>query len=343
MNQQNFFNFFPVGQGLFYCGFINDGRYSFVYDCGTETSGVSLTTYISILNKWNNNQQLDFVAISHFHRDHVNGIKNLEKMIGFKKIYLPYISDDPLVYKFIISLSMLSDLSDNIEILPEEQLGLLYYLFELYERDTAIKVSDGLSFIVDYWEFKFFNKSISKQQENKLAIEISNLMAKYNVYNIEDLVRKCPIKEIRRTYDNVFGRSNINDTSLVLLHYPLPIYKSWATQYCSNCRYPYKTENEHCFYPYTILTGDINFDAATAKRIILNYPTGVSGFVQVPHHGSKYNWPSLIHNFPPFNCYIVNYGTTNTYGHPDPLLKSVIPTNNYFDNNEYAGFCYWIY
>ena len=32
----NKFVFRPVGQGLFYTGSLNCGRFNFVYDCGTE-------------------------------------------------------------------------------------------------------------------------------------------------------------------------------------------------------------------------------------------------------------------------------------------------------------------
>lgn len=50
----NFFNFFPVGQGLFYCGLLNGGEYSFVYDCVTEDKVSTLLPFINTLalNQW---------------------------------------------------------------------------------------------------------------------------------------------------------------------------------------------------------------------------------------------------------------------------------------------------
>ncbi|WP_336638209.1 hypothetical protein [Lysinibacillus fusiformis] len=44
--------------------------------------------------------------------------------------------------------------------------------------------------------------------------------------------------------------------------------------------------------------------------------------ILVPHHGSKEYWDQdfikLFDNY--LNVWVVNYGITNTYGHPDPEL-----------------------
>jgi hypothetical protein len=344
----NFFNFFPVGQGVFYCGLVDEGQYSFVYDCGTETLGVNLKTYMNFLYHWNGQKQLDFVAISHFHKDHISGIKDLERLIGFKKIYLPYICDNELVRDYLIGVCFFEiSEGENSSILDKEYEYLFetyIYLLSLYSREGSISAKAYQNISVHNWEFKFFNKPIPETKETQLIVEINSLLRKEGVSKVADLFRCGKIDEIRNIYRKVFGGNNLNETSLVLLHYPVLYGTAPTTAYYPNA-YGLslnKTLN-HYFYPYTLLTGDILFDASFSETIISQYPTGISGFVQVPHHGSKHNWPSLISCFKTFNCYIVPFGTTNSYGHPDASLKGAVPPKDYFEVNEYCGFPYWIY
>lgn len=344
----NFFNFFPVGQGMFYCGLVDEGQYSFAYDCGTETLGVNLKVYINFLHRWNGGKQLDFFAISHFHRDHISGIKDLEGRIGFKKIFLPYICENELVREFIIGIQFFGILDEDNNKDDDLEDGMLIetyaFLTGLYHRESAISAKNYQDFTIHGWEFKFFNKPISKLKEAQLITEIDSLLKKEGVSSVVDLFYLKKNEEIRRIYRKVFGESNLNETSLVLLHYPVLNGIPPVTAYYPNVySLSLKEMLYHSFYPYTLLTGDILFDAAFSKTIISQYPTGISGFVQVPHHGSKHNWPSLLTYFRAFNCYIVPFGTTNHYGHPDASLKLSIPLKNYFEANEYCGFPYWIY
>ena len=341
MRMFNYFNFFPVGQGLFYFGSISFGEYTFVYDCGTETSGVNLSNYIEEVAKKCNGRKLDFLAISHFHWDHISGIQELENRVGFKKVYLPYISNRSNIREFIIGIELFEDIQD----LDSERIDTLGYLNNLYNKENRnFEPGSGYISCGFDWTFKYFNKSIDKGAEMKLSSMLDNLLKKYEADNVIELFKIGRIKELKKIYQDVFADNRLNNTSLVLLHYP-----SFGSYFpVSNYYQKYKCCDNNdkfyrCFYPYTLLTGDIMFDDELTEEIISSYPTGVSGFVQVPHHGSKFNWPPLISKFPLFDCYIVNYGTTNKYGHPDYLLKIHIPVDKYFDNNEYKGFLYEIY
>jgi hypothetical protein len=81
------FDFHPVGQGLFYSGQVNDFR--FVYDCGTTNAKRYIT---DALDGYDVESPLDLLVISHFHADHMNGVKNLlGKTQGVREVVLPYL------------------------------------------------------------------------------------------------------------------------------------------------------------------------------------------------------------------------------------------------------------
>ncbi|MDE6095269.1 MAG: hypothetical protein K2G52_03685 [Muribaculaceae bacterium] len=98
--------FHSVGQGAFYTEIfdLHDKDFVVVYDCGSETYISNLSDFFSIKSKFKNlirdsvfndnryhynpiDQSVDFsievdvLIISHFHRDHINGIKHLRPKI----------------------------------------------------------------------------------------------------------------------------------------------------------------------------------------------------------------------------------------------------------------------
>jgi hypothetical protein len=87
------YKFHPVGQGLFYSGRI-DG-FNFVYDCGTSSDNIFLSNSIdSLKNELKNHKanKLDLLIISHFDKDHINGIETLLiSLRGVRNVVLPYL------------------------------------------------------------------------------------------------------------------------------------------------------------------------------------------------------------------------------------------------------------
>lgn len=87
------FNFYPVGHGGFYSGRISDADndcFTFVYDCGTQRPMKYLYKEIKCFKKGLDNKKLDLLMISHFHFDHVSGVKKLLENIHCKKLIIPY-------------------------------------------------------------------------------------------------------------------------------------------------------------------------------------------------------------------------------------------------------------
>lgn len=346
----NFFNFFPVGQGLFYAGLLNDGDYSFVYDCGSESNQRTLSTYINELKRWNGNDKLDFVAISHFHNDHINGIKELNDKIGFKHLFMPYVCSDVEIRCLYIAGSYVESLSeseigndvyrDNLDFIIEKALEI----DTEHSKDFALSTQD--------WVFNFFQRAIDNATLGELKRKLDEYKEANRYSNIIDVIKNGGIFDIKNIYRNVFG-NNLNKYSLLLLHYPIAPNTFRRTYFYPNQyalahylrAHPLSRYYWEGFYPYTLLTGDAEFDSDISSRISASFPMGISGIIQVPHHGSKVNWDLFKKYFASwnfFNVYVVPFGTRNRYGHPHISIESDVTSIKFYSVNEYSGFPYWI-
>lgn len=84
------FKFYPVGQGCFYAGSIKikNNEFVIVYDCGTVSREEYLNKSIDEFKK--KFKKIDLLMISHFDKDHVNGIKRLLTGIHCEMVIIPY-------------------------------------------------------------------------------------------------------------------------------------------------------------------------------------------------------------------------------------------------------------
>jgi hypothetical protein len=93
------FNFRPVGQGGFTsCIFQenSDVIFSFIYDCGSITSGNYLYQQIEYAQKElklsNSKRIIDLLVISHFDDDHISGIQELLLGVHCKVLVIPFLT-----------------------------------------------------------------------------------------------------------------------------------------------------------------------------------------------------------------------------------------------------------
>ncbi len=124
--------FYPVGHGAFYVErfYVDDAAspfYSIVFDCGCY-NGTPLSTYQKRINSIIDNDAslpdtIDVLFISHFHTDHINGIKHLLSICDVKTIVVPQLSEleridlyiNELVQESIDDIESLTDAYDEFE------------------------------------------------------------------------------------------------------------------------------------------------------------------------------------------------------------------------------------
>lgn len=262
----NYFEFHPVGQGLFYTGSIFKNSYNFVFDCGSVTGGdyldKAIDEYVEFMTK--NHSKIDFINISHLHKDHFNGLKKLCENIKVDRIYLPYLGNHQNVLNISLAAQIFQESQDilhdtelfyftaslfnvnNNNELPRSEF-LLETEIEYIGIDGDFTVNSSRvysrksSFVGNkkgqYWHFEFFNNRIKEDKllefETKIKEKIDDYNQKFhkNFRNVIDFVRAGYIEYLQQIYVDVFGKGNSqNLTSTVLVHYPeknsciLPLY-----------------------------------------------------------------------------------------------------------------------
>lgn len=97
--------FHPIGQGGFYSErFICQGENSIniIYDCGSATGVKNVKQEIAAT--FEKGEVIHALFISHFHADHINGIKYLLEYCYVKTIFFPLITDE---HKSLLKLKLL--------------------------------------------------------------------------------------------------------------------------------------------------------------------------------------------------------------------------------------------
>lgn len=121
--------FHPVGQGLFctekFVG--KEGKqFNIVYDCGSESPGLR-SVYAAIRKTFKPGEGIEAVFISHFDRDHVNGLPFLAERCNVKRLYLPMLVGD-----VEIALTKFASLARA----RTNDSAVAFHLLERMERDN---------------------------------------------------------------------------------------------------------------------------------------------------------------------------------------------------------------
>ena len=300
---KSLFTFHGIGQGLFYSGTIKhenqENAFNFVYDCGSESLEKLGEPTLQV-------EEIDFIAISHFHKDHINGIPKLLEKYHVKKIYIPYF--DARTYKNVFISKLIS--SDIFPSSPEFHMLLYWYGCddELSEyltdrhRDyyTSIPVQsvgrDAPTFNTERnrWTFHFYNRHIPDNELDDIDKKIKAIIGKQTIEEYIRSQKGFDFNNIAKQFRSVFSYKQ-NLTSLVLMH--------WSEDNPSI---------------KTLLTGDVRFDDDLSRRVINDISETDSIKLQIPHHGAAKEWDSIdTRIINQASDYIISFGKTNGYHHPN--------------------------
>ena len=108
---KGYFTFHPVGHGQFYTGrIINDNtneEINFIYDIGTLKTESIINKEVTKYCK--KTKKVDFVILSHLHKDHINGIYCLlNSGIKVDSIIMPFLNPSQLLFIFEEALSTIN-------------------------------------------------------------------------------------------------------------------------------------------------------------------------------------------------------------------------------------------
>lgn len=342
---------FQVGQGLFYGGQINNKscQINFVYDCGQDKANtlsqlISLKDMISNYGAFNQTNTIDFLVLSHFHEDHINGVNLLLNKFDVKNIFVPYYTNiNKEILKFLISLLDLNNSSTRIIIIPptermetplesdniinflSENNSFLEAVGELSDTNLNYKVykfkKNTPRFRIHNWFFDMFNIEISKGEIDKINSKINSILSGYRFIDLSDFLKiasEDDFKVIRNKYlESITSYSDaLNNTSICLLHCRIEALNSVQPDVQT-----------------TILTGDIDLKKRKNRKLFLNHYLYIFGKVTyffLPHHASKSNWNvNLLKFVHSDSFFICSMGISNNHKHPSRSVLKDIVTNNY--------------
>ena len=337
----------PVGQGAFYLETLRVGgkRYRVIYDCGSATD----VTYVEdqIRKNFVQGAIIDAVFISHLDDDHVNGLEFLLKHCRVRHLFFPLITSEMQELNELMNVinekgssSFASRfISTNGRSLEDSDLTLHPISVENQEEGLIAETSAAIfgSGVENEWvylphnfrekgRYRDFISNIA-EVNSKLSnggildgdkIDLEKLKHLWNQGTTQDKI------EIKEAYRKVPGSLNVNSMTLYSGTRRKTYCRCCCRYYPRCCRecfeIPYYFENlrlNGCLY-----TGDYDFGrTATSQKwksicsVYEKYFTNV-GLVQIPHHGSKYNYNSKLRDVTRYAVYFTSAGLNNSYGHP---------------------------
>lgn len=318
----------PVGQGAFYTEVFkqdDDTLFTIVYDCGTEIDSSILEAQINEFKK--RITQIDLLFISHFHRDHINGLDKLLAGIPVVKTVIPMLPEkmvtlarvqnllqyrkEALATDAIIKELYLSDKTPKrfgkvivVEPLDYSDLSDEEKGNGLGERAKSGSCIDGFESL---WEYVPFNSvAITDQRAEDFVKGLKGIAGALDdgKLNVSKIIKGCRTK-VRALYKKVMKGADDNLDTMTL--------KSRSSERLAKGSDPDVVREARCLY-----TGDFdsvgNDSLWNRFTMVYDYPS--IGTVQIPLHGSKRNWRQEFLGGAPCRFFI-SVGTTNTYHHPD--------------------------
>ncbi len=348
----------PVGQGAFYTErfYIDlNNIYTIIYDCGSSTqfSGRGQLIDSEITQTFDEGENITAIFISHFHNDHINGIKKLLEYCNVKYVFLPVLTNESklLLMAYENSKEILMFINNPskyiTDIKPEtkvifieeenieeqnnhkdtiEQSKENFYLDEDC-RETNKHIKSGTKITAFYlkglWEYIPYNLKYNdlynkiKGEYSKSGLSIPN-DALINIDSVN-------LWEAKNIFNNVIKSNKRNINSMVLYSGSV-IPQKWncnaIINYNFNCilnyyfdRYYNKHIKTGCLY-----LGDYDLTEKDAFKLLKKKYCCVENnisLVQVPHHGSKHNFDERIcSEFADLKIFFISAGEKNKYRHP---------------------------
>ncbi len=337
-------SFHPVGQGAFYSEIFLDARgceFSVVYDCGSESNGLSLYEEVNDFRKVLKGNKIDLLFISHFHSDHINGLLHLLKGIDVDKVVIPMLTDEAITITRIQNYLRYSRNSDFVD----DFIRTVYYgahsvtgirfkeiiaispviIFPDNNEDiekgawfpfgrTIIKSGETIQVQNAFWEYIPFNSISLSDSRTKAFQDQLFKNPKFKELSLEEIVINHR-KELKELYKQTIGSENDNIYTLCVESKPAYGITPRPNYRLSKCLY----------------LGD--FETNTKRKwnrfltVYIDYKD--IGTIQVPHHGSKNNWRDELFDSNGYRHYVISAGSKNKYHHPNYWVIRDIEQSGY--------------
>lgn len=370
----------PVGQGAFYLEtlYFNGETYKIIYDCGSSTNVNNVNDQISY--NFEKGETIHAVFISHLDDDHVNGLEFLLKYCQVKHLFFPLITNETKkLYEFRNLINPQTKfLSQFININTNNNNNKFYEaeLHPISEEDNSEQLIEETSGAIfghnkiewiylphNFYEDKRREKIYDELKKLKLSMSILNSSKEVDLSKLKSLWKNGTDNDrrlIKRAYYKVPGGLNINSMTLYSGS------KSSSVRYFCKCCCNYFCSSQYSInYLWSngcLYTGDYQagrYDKKNKKwisckqkwqsleSVYFKYFDNI-GLIQIPHHGSKYNYNKGFRDSFPFAKYFASAGKNNRYRHPHKeVVLDLISNQKYFNvvteekNSKKTYCCHW--
>ena len=342
----------PIGQGAFYTETLHipgsdDDKY-IVYDCGVMPLSNRLKEEVD--NFLPKGSVIDVLFISHFHSDHVNGIKLLAQRYKIKHVVVPQIDDYEWFYIIenylstdIADVNIVSDVRAAIGDAKLIQVGPIGENMNRAVSDETIVLDsfngtliNGLSpLAIDnqsfaLWHFIVVNPLL-KGDLDALKRELRNIDHDGRKLEIDNLqepdILTAARKDIQTAYEKVYKGGNEYSMCMFSELVNRKDYESYSWYnkrflHFVNCEYYKRQYEEYRIYDVDggLFCGDADFfncDTLECLKARLGGRVLNVGLLQLPHHGSKENFNiDLLSWLKNLQVSFACYGSPNRYNHP---------------------------
>lgn len=329
------------------------GRYfNMVYDCGSSDMEKEVRQEAS--NYFAHFGNIDILFISHFDKDHVNGIKALRRYMDNKtKVILPFFEDS---YRLLSAKRFFHYYFDLVDYFHQNEIQTIFIsadsdnnnerpidIREL-ERNNMYSSGSVFKLMEDYciWEYIPFN--IQESVDINLVKEVCNEKGMTNE-DVDSCINHQPINDnllgkLKQVYKDkriskiYSGVTEANMSSMLLISKESnncdvihnEVLRGWHTDInSSQINLNYTTDDYSLNKASCLYTGDAGLRKDEFFNIVLKYyrkhlPNGV-GIMQIPHHGTVHSCPKNLFNRINMEMAFVNI----TLSSSNPLFYAQIP------------------
>lgn len=292
--------FYPVGQGAFFSEAHRnaDGQLIvIVYDCGSDNKS-DLLREINAFGY----RSIDYLVISHFHRDHINGITELlDSGVTVNTLFIPKLTNAEKVI-FYIECGIESAIYDPAQYFRASRVIEVSDEFQdadeidLNAQQIPSVVSHKSNFVLvktREWILRFYVDRSTFEKMSKVDKDYLDAIVQV------DLKNKTKMKKAKTIYAKLPG--DFNSTSMSM----------YSGQKCIKANDPKVIEG-------VLLNGDADLSGLTKISIMVDHYKQQKNLISIfgiPHHGSHHNMTHPILDFSYSTAYI-QCGFISKHGHP---------------------------
>ena len=304
----------PVGQGGFSIESI-DNNYVVAYDCGSISSPEMVELSIYHLKDWIN--CIDVLFISHFDKDHVNGIRDLLSKIKVRQAVTSFI---PGELKIAYNVYTDGAYSAVMTLLRQNEVGI---------REIGEWEDEPGRFTPPRAIWEWIAKSMMTNMDFRIIQSYLKAMDIY-VDRLREPSYADEKKEIiNNAFKSVFGSKGPNSKGLIMLSQPCEgtntkrtdvICRRWP---CLDVKRLKHEAESSCLY-----VGDADLRNIANRKDVIAFlqrerTEDMLLFMQIPHHGSQNNIGKNFERDFPALYYFVNDKSINRIRKKSGLFASL--------------------